>query len=52
MPRARISMTFEPTGDTCALTVSRHGTCFWEGRPCATKCKTAKRTLKELEGSE
>ena len=31
-------MTFDPTGDMCAL-VSRCGRCFWEGWPCATKCE-------------
>jgi len=39
MPRAHLMQwTFEPTGDMCN-TVSRRDTCFWDGRPYATKCE-------------
>ena len=47
MPHTHISMTFEPTGDTCVL-VSKHGTCFWEGWPCATKCEKDSKVRVEM----
>ena len=29
------------------ITVSRRGTCFWDGRPCATECKKNGKTYVE-----
>ena len=53
MPRARISMTFEPTGNTCALLLVGVAHAFGKvGHVQRSVRKTANRTLKELEGSE
>ena len=35
------------------ITVSRHGTCFWDGWPCATKCeKNGKMYVERIPGSD
>ena len=44
-----ISKTFEHM----CITVSRHGTCFWDGRQCATKCeKDGKVYVERVPGNE
>ena len=53
MPCMRISMTFEPTGDTCALLLVGVAHAFGKvGHVQQSVRKTAKHTLKELEGSD
>ena len=45
---AHTSITFELT-----LTVSRRGACFWDSRPCVTKCeKDGKAYVERVQGSE
>ena len=34
------------------ITVSRHGTCFWDGSSCATKCEDDKAYAERVEESE
>ena len=53
MPCMRISMTFEPTGDTCALLLVGVAHAFGKvGHVQQSARKTAKCTVKELEESE
>ena len=49
MPRLRISINFEPT---MHITVSKCGTCFWDNRPCATKCEDGEAYIERVQGSE
>ena len=44
-----ISMTFEPTGDTCTLLLVG----FWDDQPCATRCEEdSKVYIERVPGSE
>ena len=53
MPRVRISMTFELTGGTCALLLVGVAHAFGKVSHVQRSVrKTAKRTLKDLEGGD
>ena len=49
MPHVCISINFEPN---MHITVSKCGTCFWDNRPCATKCEDRKAYVERVRGSE
>ena len=49
MPHVHISMTFEPTGNTCALLLVGMAHAFGMVRHVQRSVRTAKRMLKELK---